>query len=81
MALGSYNEIAIFLLPISAHLVRWCNISSSDHVLDIVCGSGNTAITAKRLGGSAKVTSIDFTPELLSQANEEASLADVKDIE
>ena len=80
-ALGSYNEIALFLLSVSAHLVRLCNISSTDNVLDVACGIGNTAITAKRLKRGAKVTGVDFTPELLAQAKEEASIADAEDIE
>jgi ubiquinone/menaquinone biosynthesis C-methylase UbiE len=80
-ALGSYNEFAIFILPVSAHLVRVCNISSNDNILDVACGTGNTAITAKRLKRDAKVTGIDFTPELLAQAKEEAALAEAEDIE
>lgn len=79
-SLGSYSELAVFILPVSAHLVRLCNISSKGHVLDVACGTGNTAITAARMSG-AKVTGIDFTPSLLAQAREEASLADAKDIE
>lgn len=79
-ALGSYNEIALFTLPVSAHLVRLCNISSTDSVLDVACGTGNTAITAKRLA-NAKVVGVDFTPELLAQAKDKASLAEVEDIE
>jgi SAM-dependent methyltransferase len=49
-------------------------------VLDVACGTGNTAITARRIGG-AKVTGVDFTPELLSQAQAEGSLAEADDIE
>jgi SAM-dependent methyltransferase len=79
-ALGSYNEIALFLLPVSAHLVRLCNISYTNNVLDVACGTGNTAITAKRLA-NAKVVGVDFTPELLAQAKKEASLAEAEDIE
>lgn len=79
-ALGSYSDIAIFFLPVSPHLVRLCSVCSADHVLDVACGTGNTAITANKLAG-AKVTGIDFTPELLSQAKAEASLAEAKDIE
>ena len=51
-----------------------------DNVLDVACGTGNTAITAREVA-NAKVTGIDFTPELLTQAKEEASLAEVDDIE
>lgn len=80
-SLGSYNEIALFLLPVSAHLVRLCDISPADNVLDVACGTGNTAITAKRLSDGAKVTGVDLTPELLTIAKDEASLAEAKDIE
>jgi ubiquinone/menaquinone biosynthesis C-methylase UbiE len=38
------------------------------------------AITARRMGG-AKVTGVDFTPELLFEAKTEATLADADDIE
>jgi SAM-dependent methyltransferase len=76
-SLGSYNEIAVHLLPVSAHLVKICNISAADHVLDVACGTGNTAITAKRMTCSKKVTGIDITPELLVQAREQASIAEV----
>ena len=80
-SLGSYNEIAVHLLPVSAHLVRLCNISSTDHVLDVACGTGNTAITAKRMTGAKKVTGIDIIPEMLVQAREQASIAEVNNIE
>jgi SAM-dependent methyltransferase len=79
-SLGSYSDLAIFILPVSAHLVRLCNVSPNDKVLDVACGTGNTAITARRMG-KAKVTGVDFTPELLSQAKMEASLAEADDIE
>src|SRR4028119_972727 len=78
--LGSYNEIALFFLPVSAHLVRLCDISSEDHILDVACGTGNTAITAARIT-EAKVTGIDFTPQMLTQAKIEADLAETGDIE
>ncbi len=44
----------------------------------IACGTGNTAITAK-LMTDAKVTGVDFTPELLAIAKEEASIAEADD--
>ena len=78
-SLGSYNEIALSLLPVSAHLVKLCNISSDNCVLDVACGTGNTTITARRKG--AKVTGIDIAPQMLTQAKSEASLAEAGDIE
>jgi 2-polyprenyl-3-methyl-5-hydroxy-6-metoxy-1,4-benzoquinol methylase len=62
LALGSYNEISIFVLPVSALLVRLCNIYYTDHVVDLACGTGNIAITLRRT--SAKITGIDITPEI-----------------
>jgi SAM-dependent methyltransferase len=79
-SLGSYNEIALFFLPVSALLVRLCDISSRDHILDVACGTGKTAITAARRTG-AKVTGIDFTPQMLTQAKIESELAGTEDIE
>ncbi len=78
--MGSYSAIALFFLPVSAYLVRLCDISSGDQVLDVACGTGNTAITAARIKG-AKVTGIDFTPQMLTQAKAEAALAEAEDIQ
>ncbi len=51
-ALGSYNDIATFLSPMSAHLVRAASgVSRGENVLDVACGAGITAITACRAGG------------------------------
>ena len=50
-ALGSYNDIATFLSPMSAHLVRASGVSRGENVLDVACGTGITAITACGAGG------------------------------
>ena len=65
--------------PVSAKLVRLVNVKPVYSVLDVACGFGNTAITARRAG--AKVTGIDITPELLAQAKEEESIAQVSGID
>ena len=59
--MGSYNDIATFLSPMPAHLVRAASVSRGEQVLDVACGTGITAITACRAG--AKVTGIDLTAE------------------
>jgi len=59
---GSHNEFASYIHPVSVHLARLYNLSSNDNVLDIAYGTGNTDITAKRLKRDAKVTDVDFTP-------------------
>ncbi|HSA74304.1 MAG TPA: class I SAM-dependent methyltransferase, partial [Nitrososphaeraceae archaeon] len=76
---GDYRGIATFIPPISAHLVRLVNISPDKSVLDVACGNGNTAITARRTG--ARVTGLDLTPELLDQAVEEEKMAEIDGID
>ena len=76
--LGDYRSIGKVISPVSAKLVRLVNVKPVDSVLDVACGFGNTAITARRAG--AKVTGIDITPELLAQAKEEESIAKVSGI-
>ena len=76
--LGDYRTISTMLPSISSHLVRSVNVRSGEGVLDIACGNGNTAITARRMG--ANVTGIDITTELLDLAAEEAKIAQVDGI-
>lgn len=75
---GDYKSIGRMLSPVSAKLVKLIKIKSSDSVLDVACGFGNTAITARRLG--AKVTGLDITPDLLVFAKEEEVIAGYNDI-
>ncbi len=77
--LGDYRSIGKVISPVSAKLVRLVNVKPVDSVLDVACGFGNTAITARRAG--AKVTGIDITPKLLTHAKEEESIAKVSGIE
>jgi SAM-dependent methyltransferase len=64
----------------SAHLIRAASVRPGEHVLDVACGTGITAIAAQRAG--AKAIGLDLTPELLARAKEEAALADIgEDIE
>lgn len=77
--LGDYRSVSTMLPPISSHLANLLKIQPGESVLDIACGNGNTAITARRNG--AKVTGVDFTSELLEIANEEERIAQVSGIE
>lgn len=77
-ALGDYKSLGRVVPPVSAKLTRLVKVNSTDSVLDVACGFGNTAITARRIG--AKVTGIDITPELLSLAKEEETIAGFNDI-
>jgi SAM-dependent methyltransferase len=68
---GDFGRIAGFTAQAAADFVQRIGIRSGDRVLDIACGTGNTAIPAARAG--AVVTGIDIAPNLLSQARERAA--------
>ena len=68
---GDFGRIASFTAQAADDFVQRIGIRPSDRVLDIACGTGNTAIPAARLG--ARVTGIDIAPNLLSQARERAA--------
>ncbi|WP_436345005.1 class I SAM-dependent methyltransferase [Natronorubrum sp. FCH18a] len=77
-SLGFYSEIAPNFLGMAAHLVEAAEISATDTVLDVGCGTGNAAITAARRGAS--VTGFDIVPKMLDEARENARIADVEDV-
>ena len=59
----------------AARLVRHAGIGVGQRVLDVACGTGVVAITAAFTG--AVVTGLDFTPELLERARENAAVAEL----
>ncbi len=75
---GDYRSRSQFFPPVSARLTRLVKLQTTDSILDIACGYGNTAITARRMG--AKVTGIDITPKLLELTKEEEKIAGISGI-
>jgi SAM-dependent methyltransferase len=65
-ASGDYDRIAQGILAVADHVVRAGRIRAGERVLDIACGTGNTALMARARG--AVVTGLDLTPELLAIA-------------
>ncbi len=78
-SLGDYRSRGQFFPPISARLTRCVKLQTSDSVLYVTCGYGNTAITARMMG--AKVTGIDITPKLLALAKEDEKIAGIRGID
>jgi ubiquinone/menaquinone biosynthesis C-methylase UbiE len=76
---GDYRSRGQYFPPVSARLTRYVKLQSDDSVLDLACGYGNTAITARAIG--AKVTGIDITPKLLALAKEEEKISNVSGID
>src|SRR6185369_5805276 len=70
-ASGDYDQIARGIQTVADHVVRSARIRAGERVLDIACGTGNTALMARARG--AAVTGLDLTPELLGSARKRAA--------
>src|SRR5436853_7679612 len=77
-ASGDYDQIARGIQAVADHVVRGARIRARERVLDIACGTGNTALMARARG--AAVTGLDLTPELLAVARVRAAAAGLGDI-
>jgi ubiquinone/menaquinone biosynthesis C-methylase UbiE len=70
-AAGDYNQIARGIQAVADHVVRSVRIRDGERVLDLACGTGNTALMAR--ARNAAVTGLDLTPELLAIALKRAA--------
>lgn len=70
---GRYPSLAPNLLPATANLVNDVGVSPGDRVLDVGCGTGNVALTARQK--NAEVVGLDLTRPMLDLAVENAALA------
>ena len=77
-ASGDYDLIARGIQVVADHVVRSGCIRTGERVLDIACGTGNTALMARARG--AVVAGVDLTPELLAVARRRAADAGYSDI-
>jgi ubiquinone/menaquinone biosynthesis C-methylase UbiE len=77
-ASGDYDQIARGIRAVADHVVRSAGIRAGERVLDVACGTGNTALMARARG--AVVTGLDLTPDLLAVARTRAAEAGYDDI-
>lgn len=70
-ALGEYDRIARGIQAVADHLVRFAQVRPGERVLDVACGTGNTALAARARGAS--VVGLDLTPELLAVAHDRST--------
>ena len=68
---GDFGQIAQYSRKAGEEFVERLHIRSGMTVLDVGCGTGNTAIPAARKG--ARVTGVDIAANLLDQARKRAS--------
>lgn len=73
---GDYAAVAEKVTDAGEACVERAGIEPEMDVLDIACGTGNATIPAVRLG--ARVTGLDFQPDLLEIARRRAAEAKVK---
>jgi SAM-dependent methyltransferase len=66
--IGSYEDTAAQLAPVSDVAVAALGLRGGERVLDVACGTGNAALVAA--GAGAVVTGLDAAPRLLEVARE-----------
>jgi SAM-dependent methyltransferase len=68
---GDFGQIATFSADEGESFVRRIGIKPGVRVLDVACGTGNTALPAAQAGGI--VTGVDIATNLLAQARKRAA--------
>jgi SAM-dependent methyltransferase len=68
---GDFGQIANFTVQAAEEFVQRLGIAPGSKVLDVACGTGNTAIPAARTG--AEVVGVDIATNLLEQARQRAA--------
>jgi ubiquinone/menaquinone biosynthesis C-methylase UbiE len=68
---GDFSVMANGLVIVGELLCESLDVSPGQKVLDVACGSGNTALSAARR--QAEVTGLDYVPELLERGRERAA--------
>lgn len=74
---GSYATVGDIFAPAGEALIADLDVAGRE-VLDVACGTGNTALAAVR-GGATRVVGVDLTPALLAEATSRAEAAGVAD--
>jgi ubiquinone/menaquinone biosynthesis C-methylase UbiE len=68
---GDFGQIANYSAKVAEEFIARTDIRPGTRVLDVACGTGNTAIPEARKGGS--VTGMDIATNLLEQARKRAA--------
>src|SRR5579872_3929441 len=72
---GDFGMIARYQQQAEEQFVQRLNLAPGTRVLDVACGTGNTAIPAAQAG--AKVVGVDIASNLIVQARERAQAANL----
>ena len=71
-AAGDFSRFATTIVIVSESLCEAVDLRAGQQVLDVACGSGNTAIAAARRG--CEVVGADYVPALLERGRERAAV-------
>lgn len=74
-ATGDFNVISRLTMPMSEDLIRAADPHAGQRVLDVACGTGNSALVAGRR--HCRVTGIDYVPALIERARIRAKAEDM----
>jgi ubiquinone/menaquinone biosynthesis C-methylase UbiE len=69
-AMGDFNVVALSIMAVSEGLVASADPHAGQRVLDVACGSGNTALIAARR--YCDVVGVDYVPALLERGRQRA---------
>lgn len=75
---ATFAPLEMVTMSGAARLADFAKVHKGHNVLDVACGTGVVAITARRMG--ARVTGLDLTPELLARAKEHGSVPGFDDV-
>jgi SAM-dependent methyltransferase len=73
---GDFGQVAKVIEDSATEFINRLNLKPGDRVLDVACGTGNTAIPAAQAG--ADVTGVDIATNLLEQARARADAEGLK---
>lgn len=73
---GDFGQIARYYVDSAAEFIDRLDLKEGEKVLDVACGTGNSAIPAAKKG--AVVTGVDLAPPLLEQARQWAESEGLK---
>jgi SAM-dependent methyltransferase len=73
---GDFGQVAQYAAKSAAEFVDRIGVKPGSRILDVACGTGNTAVPAARAGGV--VTGVDIATNLLEQARKRAAAENLK---
>ena len=76
-----YDSLALrFFTGSAEHLAKYLELDGSEHVLDVACGTGTSAIAVAKKLPDGQVTGVDFSEGMLRQAEAKMEAQGIKNV-